>query len=101
MASLLKHRVNITSKISEYNYIGDEKLGKLLENGDKVDNDEKIERCNFIKQFLRAISLGKYDMKLYTSRGKNTFSTSFGGIMTIIISLALLFYSVYVMIDIF
>jgi hypothetical protein len=35
-----------------------EKVDSSLEKEDKVDDDEKIDRCNYVRKFLRTISLG-------------------------------------------
>jgi len=35
-----------------------EKVDSSLEKEYKVDNDQKIDRCNYVRKFLRTISLG-------------------------------------------
>ena len=64
------------------------------------EDDEQVQRCNFIRRFLRAISIGQYDMKLYTSKGNHTYSSSLGGIMTIIVTLIVVSYAAYILINI-
>ncbi len=104
MAKTFQGRINTTElfQVEQEKDFDQERIDTLLEKKDEDDdNDEKIERCNFIQKILRTISIGQYDTKLYTSKGHNTFSTSFGGIMTIIITTLLLSYGLYVMINIF
>lgn len=50
------------------------------------------ERVNKIKLCLRLISVGKYEMKLY-HRGSEDLSSSFGGILTIIVFLIVCFFA--------
>jgi hypothetical protein len=62
MANIFHDRINGTSVVTQAEEDNDddqEKVDSLLEKDDKVkDEEKKIEHCNLIKRFLRAISLG-------------------------------------------
>lgn len=64
----------------------------------KIDDAEKM-RCGPVRRFLRFISIGQYDTKLY-SDGYETYATSLGGIFTIVIISGLILYATLVMIDV-
>ena len=50
------------------------------------------ERCMQIKSFLRLISVGKYEMKLY-HRGSDDLSSSFGGMLTIVVLITVTYFA--------
>lgn len=61
---------------------------------------QKKERCNKLHHFLRFISLGKYQTKLY-SNGEVSESSSIGGCITLIMAILIISYASYVMFHIF
>jgi hypothetical protein len=59
------NRSSVLSEVDEDNDIYTEKIDSLLYKN-KEEDDEKIGRCKSIRNFLRFISLGKYNSKFYT-----------------------------------
>jgi hypothetical protein len=67
----------------------------------EVVETSKLQRCCApINKFLKAISLGKYDTKLYFD-GEPSQSSSIGGIITIICGLVIAFYALVVILNVF
>ena len=62
---------------------------KMLE-----DKDNPTQRCNKFRYFMRQISLGKYETKLY-HRGMDSQSSTFGGMVTILCAVSLAIYSYF------
>jgi hypothetical protein len=104
MANIFQENINTTSleiKHEEDEEISLEKTESLIKIEDEVeDDDEKIERCESIRKCLRTISLGQYSTKFYTSRRADTFSSSFGGIMTLFVIFIVISYASFILIKI-
>ncbi len=61
----------------------------------------KSEKCyQLVNRFLKAVSLGKYETKLYND-GESSYSSSLGGIITIICGISIVFYAIVVMVAVF
>jgi hypothetical protein len=68
---------------------------------EKVFKQEKSQNCvSSLSKFLKAISFGKYESKLYID-GESFYSSSFGGIITIICCIIIAFFAVSVLSGIF
>ncbi len=104
MASIFQENINTTSleiKHEEDKEISLEKTESLIKIKDEVeDDDEKISRFESIRKCLRTISLGQYSTKFYTSNRGDTFSSSFGGIMTLFVIFIVMSYASYILIKI-
>ena len=57
---------------------------------------EASQRCNQFRYFMRLISLGKYETKLY-HRGMDSQSSTLGGLITILCGLSLAVYSYFLL----
>ncbi len=77
----------------------------LIQNDDQKQEEEdskfeeKNERCNFMQQCLKSVSVGQYQTKLY-SKGKISYSSSLGGISTLFIGCLILVFAIFVFADI-
>ena len=47
-----------------------------------------------LRKLLRSVSLGKYDTKMYLEDGEDAYSSSLGGIITIICGLIIMSYAI-------
>ncbi len=100
MASAFQNSINGTFEQSHCSKdIDEERSHKLLKNQEEPE-DEHTKQTNCLSKCLRSISAGQYSTKLYSSDGEESHSSSFGGIITILIAIIVLSYATLVTISI-
>ena len=58
----------------------------------KYQNKKRGYRCKKLRECLRFVSVGKYEMKLY-HRGSDDLSSSLGGVITLIVIFIVIYFA--------